>query len=148
MADAIAFIESLIRVEPRNQSTRNELGLACIKALMVQLGDPQDRLRSIHLAGSKGKGSTTLITEHLLRASGSSTGLYTSPHLLRWNERYRLDGKPVSDDQFAAVMERLRPAAASVAASTPELMASFFDVLTGAAFVLFGEVALQRLEVL
>ena len=106
--DAIAFIESLIRVEPRNQSTRNELGLACIQALLSQLDDPHRRLHCVHLAGSKGKGSTALITEHLLRAAGYSTGLYTSPHLLDWNERYRLNGQPVADTEFAAMLEITR----------------------------------------
>lgn len=82
-------------------------GLSRIRELMRRLGDPQDALRFVHVAGTNGKGSTCAMLESILRAAGYRTGLYTSPHLLRVTERIRVDGEEISEDDFAAAAARV-----------------------------------------
>src|SRR5450432_1697117 len=78
-----------------------------ITALCERLGQPQNKFQSVHIAGTNGKGSTAAMLDSILRAAGLRTGLYTSPHLERINERIRLDGKDISDADFAATFSRL-----------------------------------------
>ena len=75
--------------------------------LCERLGHPERAFESVHIAGTNGKGSTAAMLESILRAAGLRTGLYTSPHLERINERIRLDGKEISDADFAATFTRL-----------------------------------------
>jgi folylpolyglutamate synthase/dihydropteroate synthase len=70
--------------------------------LMRDLGDPQESFESVHIAGTKGKGTTGLILEALLAASGSAVGTYTSPHVEHLRERIRLCGEPISDADSAS----------------------------------------------
>jgi len=118
-------------------------------ALLRELGDPHLGRASIHIAGSKGKGSTGAMIEAVPRAAGLSTGHYISPHLHRWNERIRLAGQPIAPEGFAVAMEQVRPALERVAAQFPERQLLAFDALTAAAFVAFREadVAAQIIEV-
>src|SRR5712671_6054736 len=75
--------------------------LAVMRVLLTALGNPQHRFPSVLIAGTNGKGSTAATLASILRASGYKTGLYTSPHLLRINERVRVNGAPIADDEFA-----------------------------------------------
>lgn len=77
---------------------KSEYSLEPTKRLMAKLGHPERHPRILHAAGTNGKGSTLIALEGLLRASGFTTGLYTSPHLVRLNERFRIDGQPVTDE--------------------------------------------------
>ena len=76
---------------------------------MQRLGNPQDQLRIVHVAGTKGKGSTSAMIAAVLSASGYRTGLFTSPHLDRLEERFRIDGQPCSATELAALVDRVRP---------------------------------------
>jgi dihydrofolate synthase/folylpolyglutamate synthase len=120
---------------------RARLSLEPVRRLLARIGDPQRGLRVLHVAGSKGKGSTALLAEALLRAAGLSTGTFTSPHLERWTERFRLDGVEVAGEGLAAAVTALRPHADALRAG-PE-PPSFFDVTTAAAFRLFAEAAVD-----
>ena len=84
--------------------------LAPMLALLDALGNPQRGRATLHIAGSKGKGSTAAIAESILRASGIRTGYYLSPHLHRFTERIRLDGDPLAPERFAAAMVSVREA--------------------------------------
>jgi dihydrofolate synthase/folylpolyglutamate synthase len=137
LAAAEAWLEGLINLERAPDLRHARLSLEPIRALAARIGDPQQRLRVLHIAGSKGKGSTALLAEALLRAAGLSTGVFTSPHLERWTERFRIDGREVPGDALAAVVERLRPYVDELRAG-PE-PPSFFDVTTAAAFQLFAD---------
>ena len=95
-------------------------------------------LHTLHVAGSKGKGSTALLTEALLRDAGVRTGTYTSPHLRRWNERIRIDGAPVSDAALAAALERLRPHVAALDAAGDDAAPTFFDLVTAAGLLILA----------
>jgi dihydrofolate synthase/folylpolyglutamate synthase len=137
LAAAEAWLEGLINLERAPSLRHARLSLAPVRALVARVGDPQRRLRVLHIAGSKGKGSTALLAEALLRRANLSTGVFTSPHLERWTERFRIDGREVAGDSLAATVEQLRPHVDELrAGSEPP---SFFDVTTAAAFQLFAE---------
>jgi len=137
LAEAEAWLEGLINLERSPDLRRARLSLAPVQRLLARIGDPQRRLRVVHVAGSKGKGSTALLAEALLRAAGRSTGTFTSPHLERWTERFRIDGREVPGDALAAAITGLRPHVDALR-DGPE-PPSFFDVTTAAAFQLFAE---------
>ena len=84
--------------------------LEAMRALMARLGDVQNTLRFVHVAGTNGKGSTAAMIESMLRAAGYRTGLFTSPHLLRFSERIRVNGAEIADAALAAAAERVRAA--------------------------------------
>ena len=88
----------------------SNFGLRRMESLMARLGQPQRAFQTVHIAGTNGKGSTAAFIESGLRASGRTTGLYTSPHLARFNERLRLNGAEVSDSGFTAAVEEVRAA--------------------------------------
>ena len=135
LSDAEAWLEGLINVERLPQARSARFSLAPIRALLSALGDPQDRLRVLHIAGSKGKGSVALFAEAILREAGLRTGVFTSPHLSRWTERFRIDGVEVDGSRLAAAVERIRPAVE--AARGGDEPPSFFDATTAAALLLF-----------
>ncbi len=83
------------------QPPTHKFDLAHMRVLLAALGHPERNFRSVLIAGTNGKGSTASTLASMLRASGLKTGLYTSPHLVRINERIRLDGVPIADDDFA-----------------------------------------------
>lgn len=98
---AVAYLEGLSRFGIR-------LGLERMAFLLDALGHPERRLRIVHVAGTNGKGSTCAMLAAILQAAGYRTGLYTSPHLVRYEERIRLDGAPIPGDRLAALVARLR----------------------------------------
>ena len=104
--------------------------------------------QTIHIAGSKGKGSTGAMIEAMLRAAGMRTGHYVSPHLHRYNERIRIDGEPIAPEGFAEAMTAVRAEMASVEREFPGRLLAF-DALTAAAFCAFREanVDVQIIEV-
>jgi dihydrofolate synthase/folylpolyglutamate synthase len=135
--EAEAWLEGLINLERAPDLRRARLSLEPVRRLLAASGDPQRGLRVLHVAGSKGKGSTALLAEAVLRAAGLSTGTFTSPHLERWTERFRIDGAEVAGDALGAAVGALRPHADALRGG-PE-PPSFFDVTSAAAFRLFAE---------
>lgn len=136
---AAAYVESLIRSEPSGPLARERRGLAPMRELLRRLRNPHHGLRCVHIAGSKGKGSTALLIEAGMRALGLHTGTYTSPHLERWTERFRIAGRPISEADLARVVERVRPHVERQMRERPALAPSFFDVLSAAAFLIFRD---------
>ncbi len=84
------------------------LGLKRIKTFLKSLGNPQDRLNLIHVAGTNGKGSTCALIESVLIRAGYKVGLYTSPHLVRFNERIRINGREITDKKVAELVKRIK----------------------------------------
>ena len=78
-----------------------KLGLETEQAILALMGNPERSFASIHVAGTNGKGSVCAMIESVLRLSGLATGLYTSPHLIRFNERIRVKGESVTDQELA-----------------------------------------------
>ena len=107
-------------------------GLSRIAELMKKLGDPQDDLCFIHVAGTNGKGSVSAMTASVLCAAGYKVGLYTSPFIVRFNERMRINGCDISDEELASVTEYVRPFADSMQDPPTE-----FELITAIAFVYF-----------
>jgi dihydrofolate synthase/folylpolyglutamate synthase len=119
---------------------RRKFSLDEIRILLASLGDPHRRFPSVLIAGTNGKGSTASTLASILSASGLRTGLYTSPHLARVNERIRLNREEIDDSSFAQLYFRVHDAAQQLVldGSLPELP-SFFEVLTALAFLYFAE---------
>src|SRR3984957_5094851 len=117
-----------------------KFGLENIKILADALGGPHFAIPCVHIAGTNGKGSTSAMLESILRASGLRTGLYTSPHLKVINERIRINGENISDEDFAGVWTRVNATIESLMASG-KLAAhpTFFECITAMAFVAFAE---------
>ena len=96
-------------------------GLIRTTAMLDVLGNPHERVRLIHVAGSKGKGSTTVLTDAMLRAAGLRSGRFTSPHLHSYRERFVVDGQPISEDAFAGLTGETIAAMREVEATNPSL---------------------------
>ena len=86
-------------------------GLERIGALLHKLGDPQEKLKFVHVAGTNGKGSCAAMLASVLKAAGYRTGLFTSPYLFRFNERMQCNGEPIEDGALAALVTEIRPLA-------------------------------------
>src|SRR5262249_38838860 len=136
--EALAFWYGRINYEV-TQPQPDDLRLDRMRALLRRLGDPHDRLRIIHIAGSKGKGSTSAMLASILGQAGYRTGLFTSPHLTRVEERFQVAGEPISTAELTALLLDVRDATLARPGPTgttngtparPELMPTFFEVAT------------------
>lgn len=125
-AEALAYLQQLgqFGFQPGLESTRR---------LAAAVGNPQDRLRFLHVAGTNGKGSTCAFLESAYRAAGFRTGLYTSPHLVRFGERIQVDRVPLADDTLARLVAELRRR------MPPDLQPTFFEFTTVIALMAFEE---------
>jgi dihydrofolate synthase/folylpolyglutamate synthase len=142
--EAAAYLEGLIDVEKQPDVPYERLGLGPIRNLLARLGDPHIDLPVIHIAGSKGKGSTALFVEAVALAAGERVGTFTSPHLERWTERFRIGGCEVAGERLAAAVARLRPHVDAMRAEDRASAPTFFDATTAAALLLFAEADLDR----
>jgi dihydrofolate synthase/folylpolyglutamate synthase len=136
-SEAADYLEGLINLERRPDFPYHRVDLEPIRELVRRLGQPQRGLSVIHVAGSKGKGSTALFAEALLLGAGRRVGTFTSPHLERWTERFRIDGREVEGAKLAAAVDRMRPHVDALRAGDPAHSPSFFDATTAAALLLF-----------
>ncbi len=121
------------------QTPLHKFDLAHMRVLLAALGHPENSFPSVLVAGTNGKGSTAATLASILQASGLRTGLYTSPHLVRINERIRLDGKPIGDDDFALLHDVVdRTAERVVGEGDLPWHPSFFEMLTAICFEYFA----------
>jgi dihydrofolate synthase/folylpolyglutamate synthase len=119
----------------------SDLRLGRMRRLMRRLGDPQLGLRLIHIAGTKGKGSTAALMASALTASGVRTGLYCSPHLHRLEERYCVDGRPISAAELVALIDDVRAVVEQLELEDPQLRnrgATFFEITTAMGLLHFA----------
>ena len=107
-----------------------KLGLENIRQLLARLGNPQRKLRIIHIAGTNGKGSTAATLANIFQVAGISAGLYTSPHLHSFTERIRVAAKQISEAEVVELIDELRPHA-------EELRTTFFEFTTAMALLHF-----------
>src|SRR6267142_1649488 len=118
----------------------HKFDLAHMRVLLGALGHPEKKLECVLIAGTNGKGSTAATLASILQASGLKTGLYTSPHLLRINERIRVNGSPIGDDEFALLHDVVdRTAERLVGEGELPWHPSFFEMLTAMAFEYFSQ---------
>ncbi|HEV2948682.1 MAG TPA: Mur ligase family protein, partial [Gemmataceae bacterium] len=151
--EAIAFWFGRINYEQRTPRL-TDFKLDRMRTLLDLLGNPQHRLRIVHVAGSKGKGSTSAMLESILRHAGYRTGLFTSPHLSQVEERIQVDARPIPPQALAALMNEIRAAIHRMeeddfSSATASQGATFFEVATALGFLYFArqEVDLAVVEV-
>ena len=121
----VAYINSLEYIGVK-------LGLSRIKQLLKLIGSPEKKLKIIHVAGTNGKGSVCVMMASILKQVGYKTGLYTSPHLVEYRERFVIDGRKISEKNFAALVERLKP-------FSKQTKITLFEFITAMAFLYFYE---------
>src|SRR5829696_1954960 len=125
--------------DPFGDASRAEQGLARMRALLAALGDPHRHVPAVHIAGSKGKGSTGAFIASAASHAGHRVGFYTSPHLHRFPERISIDGQSLPDSEFAEEARAVASAARQLEASQPEIgQVTTFEMLTAMAFNAFA----------
>lgn len=110
-----------------------KFGLNCTENLLARVGDPHRKLRFVHIAGTNGKGSTAAMLAGILEGHGCKTGLYTSPHLVRFTERFRLGGREVPAERLLSAFDKIHSIIDDRERPT------FFEVTTAMAFLCFAE---------
>ena len=133
----LTYLDSLSRWDGKRKGD-----LAVISRIISSLGNPQDKIKTIHVAGTNGKGSVSAALSSILGALGESVGLYTSPHLETVNERIVVDGTPLTDVELGEVLERV-----ALVAHDLGIDPSYFEALTAAAFAAFGSLDWGVIEV-
>ncbi len=108
-------------------------GLARVRALLEAVGNPQQKLKTVHITGTNGKGSVAAMLASVLQRAGYRTGLYSSPHLLSYGERIQIDGTPISERDFTALTDELMPLAEEMSDKPTQ-----FEFLTAMAFLYFA----------
>jgi dihydrofolate synthase/folylpolyglutamate synthase len=142
--DALALLWERIDYERASGIVygESEYKLDRMRELLARLGDPQSSAPIIHVAGTKGKGSTAAMIAAVLSAAGYRTGLFSSPHLTRVEERMAIDGQPCPEGEFVELARRLRPIVAemdALAARTPgEVGPTYFELTTALALLHFA----------
>ena len=133
---ALNFLNQHTNHETRLRVSYNaaNFNLSRMLRLLSGIGNPHRKIRTIHIAGTKGKGSTAHMVAAMLQHCGLRTGLYTSPHILNLRERIRINGQMISEAEFTRLMARLAPAVRKLAKNPP----TFFEILTAMAFLHFA----------
>ena len=145
---ALAYIDTFINSEKSPDFSRQArfYNLERISGLLARLGDPHRRLKVVHVAGSKGKGSTAALIASTLTHAGYKTGLFTQPHLITPRERCRINSRLISEAEFAEYVDRLKPSIEAMASSPVhggEGRVSFFEIYTALAFTYFADNAVD-----
>lgn len=131
--ESIAYLESL-------SPTLEKPTVERIKQFLAAHGDPQKQFTSFHVGGTNGKGSTVAILDSVLRECGLRVGRFTGPHLLRWNERFHVDGAPISDDDFALYATNVREHSEKFGQQNPEIgKLTWFEFITALMFFYFRD---------
>ena len=138
-------VDSLYALGHELANTPSEhFNLAYMRAILHEMGDPQRQFPSVLIAGTNGKGSTAATLASILRAAGHRTGLYTSPHLLRVNERISVNGEEIGEERFGEIHQRVEAVARRlVQAGELPWHPSFFEVLTAMAFDYFAAASVE-----
>jgi dihydrofolate synthase/folylpolyglutamate synthase len=143
--EAIAYLLGRVNYEQLGMPVSEVLRLDRVRRLLALLGNPHRSAPVIHVAGTKGKGSTATMIARLVQSTGIRTGLHTSPHLDRVEERMLIDGVPATEVEFTQLVERIEPAVARIDAERTinDSELTFFEITTALTFAHFGE---QRAE--
>jgi dihydrofolate synthase / folylpolyglutamate synthase len=143
LARAMARLDALTDWERRPRGTMR-VGLAPMLDLAGRLGDPQKAFRSIHVAGTKGKGSVSALIEAALARAGLRVGRYGSPHVERLTERVSVQGREIDEPTLARALDKALDAyEAARQAKSPAADATWFDLLTAAAFLIFRDAGVE-----
>ena len=137
--DSVRYLYSL-----GNEIRTIKLGLERVSLLFSALGHPERSFRTVHIAGTNGKGSVAAMIESGLRRSGARTGLYTSPHLIEPTERIQVDGVPVSEERFSAAFDQVHRTAERLhGEGRLEAHPTYFETVTAMGFLLFRDLGVE-----
>ncbi|TXT36329.1 MAG: bifunctional folylpolyglutamate synthase/dihydrofolate synthase, partial [Planctomycetota bacterium] len=141
---AIGFLFERTNFERTPASGNQDFKIGRMRRLLELLGNPQERLPSIHIAGTKGKGSTAIMLAEILSAAGVRTGLYTSPHVEAFEERMQVAGQRPTPDQIIDLVRRAQVAVQQCESAAAPFSPTFFELTTAIAWLFFEQ---QRAEV-
>lgn len=138
---ALQYLESFINYERwlLSAAERQKFNLDRMHLLLRYIGEPHKSFKSIHVAGSKGKGSTANMIASILSSAGYKTGLYTSPHLISFRERIKINGDLISELELSELVEKLKPAVEEFRRESKFGDATFFEIYTALAFKFFAD---------
>ncbi|KKK77036.1 hypothetical protein LCGC14_2857650, partial [marine sediment metagenome] len=141
--EALRYLDSFVNYEREENFSYNKrfLNLKRMERLLGLIGNPHQQLKAIHIAGTKGKGSTAAIITSILTANGLKVGLYTSPHLIDPRERIRIGGKLISKEEFIYFLSQMR---FQLENSSEQTSFTFFEIYTALAFLYFSH---QRIDI-
>ncbi len=136
---ALDYLYSFVdySLKKASELARADFNLDRMRALLAELGNPQEKYPIVHVAGTKGKGSTCALAASALQAAGYRTGLYISPHLQDFVERIQVGGRPVPHETLAELVEQVKP----VVAKTPQL--TTFEIATALGFLHFAQAEVE-----
>ena len=138
--EAINWLYSRVDYERMSPSlTASDFKLDRMRNLLHCLGNPQEKVPVVHIAGTKGKGSTATVISSVLQAAGYSVGLFTSPHIDRFEERIRVSGEEISSDGLTSLVSRLADVALKIDATGQGQSPTFFELSTALAWLWFCE---------
>jgi dihydrofolate synthase / folylpolyglutamate synthase len=138
--EAIAWLYGRIDYERVSSSlTAADFKLERMRNLLDRLGNPQERVPVVHIAGTKGKGSTAALISSVLRAAGYTVGLFTSPHIDRFEERIRISGQEIPGSAMTTLVSRLATVSQEIDASDEGRSPTFFELTTALAWLWFVE---------
>ena len=127
-------IESTLEYIHNVKWQKSKPGLSRTRQLLAAIGNPEKKLKFVHIGGTNGKGSTAACIASILTKAGYKTGLYTSPYILRFNERMQIDGEQIADDELERLTDMIRPHADAMEDTPTE-----FEVITALAMEYFYE---------
>lgn len=139
--DALDFLHNRPNFERTRPTSSEALKLDRTRALLRELGDPQHGVKTVHVAGSKGKGSTVEMTAAMLAGCGYAVGVFTSPHLIDVRERVRINEHPIAPEDFRIAMGQVARAVESIKRRHGE--ATYFEVMTALGLAYFAEQAVD-----
>jgi len=133
--EAQSYLDSFINYEKIPfYDYKKSIALNRMERFLGLLGNPEKGLKTIHIAGTKGKGSTAAMISSVLKEAGLKVGLYTSPHLVSFRERIRVNGNEIPENELCRILEEIKPHIESIKKSDPP---SFFEIYTAIAFLYF-----------
>ncbi len=142
---ALAFLHSRINYERTSASlSATDFKLERMRNLLERLGNPHDRIPTVHIAGTKGKGSTAAMMSAALHRSGYTVGLFTSPHLEHFEERVQVNGRCIDADSLVRLVRELAEVTARIDSESPGLNPTFFELTTSLGWLYFIQ---QRVDV-
>lgn len=131
-SESLAYLDSLNKFGIR-------LGMERIECLLKMMGNPEKKFKSVHVAGTNGKGSVVSMISNILLSANLHVGKFTSPHLVKYNERIEIDGHDVDDETFAKIISNTKQVADDIVCKGICEQPTQFEILTAAAFLLFAE---------
>ncbi|HOV77046.1 MAG TPA: hypothetical protein PLS24_03400, partial [Sedimentisphaerales bacterium] len=136
--EALAYLLDRTDYEKEERVRYNvtTFSLERMERLLAMLGDPHTKINTVHIAGTKGKGSTATMLARMLEANGYTVGLYTSPHLVHLHERITINSEMITESEMLSLMNRLYAPIEKLSKDDPP---TFFEILTALAFAFFAD---------